>query len=89
VKRSTDSPHPTDNILALTPESAASIMVIGRARDLGMCAVMRKDGKVCGSWCDKRVSDVCEWHLQNAVQRRRAGRAEFSAGCVVSLVKYL
>ena len=83
LKRSNDNPHQTDNILALTPESAASIMVVGRARDLGMCTVTKKDGKICGSWCDKRVSDVCEWHLQNAVQRRRAGRAEFSIGCVV------
>jgi minichromosome maintenance protein 10 len=89
LKRSNDNPHPTDNILALTPESAASIMVIGRARDLGMCTVMKKDGKVCGSWCDKRVSDVCEWHLQNAVQRRRAARAEFSVGCVASFGKLI
>lgn len=85
LKRSNDSPHPTDNILALTPESAASIMVLGRALDLGMCTVVKKDGKVCGSWCDKRVSEVCEWHLQNAVQRHRAGRAEFSVGYAVFL----
>ena len=89
LKRSTDDPHPTDNILALTPESAASIMIIGRARDLGMCTVMKKNGKVCGSWCDKRVSDVCEWHLQNAVQQRRAGRAEFSIGYVAPLLNSL
>lgn len=85
MKRSNDNPHPTDNILALTPESAASIMVLGRSHDLGMCTVLKKDGKACGSWCDKRVSDVCEWHLQNAVQRSRAGRAEFSIGCVIFL----
>ena len=59
--------------------------MIGRAQDLGMCAVVKRDGKVCGSWCDKRVSDVCEWHVQNAVERRRAGRAEFSTGLVLSL----
>ncbi|KAG1829327.1 hypothetical protein EV424DRAFT_1316891 [Suillus variegatus] len=73
-------PHPTDNILAVTPESAESIAVIGRAQDLGMCKVLKRDGKICGSWTDKRVSDVCDWHLTNAVQRQRAGRAEFSAG---------
>ena len=75
-------PHPTDNILAVTPESAESIAIIGSAQDLGMCKVLRRDGKVCGTWTDKRVSDVCDWHLTNAVQRQRAGRAEFSAGCV-------
>ena len=45
-----------------------------------MCTVVKRDGKVCGGWCDKRVSDVCEWHIQHAVQQKRAGRAEFSAG---------
>ncbi|KAF8889089.1 hypothetical protein BD779DRAFT_1623344 [Infundibulicybe gibba] len=79
-QRSTDSPHPTNNILAITPESASSIIAIGRSRDLGLCHVVKKDGKVCGSWCDKRVSEVCEWHVQNAVERRRAARPEFSIG---------
>ncbi|KAG1750332.1 uncharacterized protein EDB91DRAFT_1106677 [Suillus paluster] len=61
-------------------QSAESIAIIGRAQDLGMCKVVKRDGKICGSWTDKRVSDVCDWHLTNAVQRQRAGRAEFSAG---------
>ncbi|THH12507.1 hypothetical protein EW146_g7635 [Bondarzewia mesenterica] len=79
-QRSADTPHPTNNILALTPESAGSVAVIGHARDLGMCTVVKRDGKVCGSWCDKKVSDVCDYHVQKAVERRRAGRAEFSIG---------
>ncbi|KAJ7756294.1 hypothetical protein B0H16DRAFT_1417311 [Mycena metata] len=79
-QRSNDTPHPTTNILAITPESASSIMIIGRAKDLGLCGAVKRDGKVCGSWCDKRVSDVCEWHVQNAVQQRRASRPEFSVG---------
>ncbi|KAJ6463508.1 hypothetical protein C8R45DRAFT_911723 [Mycena sanguinolenta] len=79
-QRSNDSPHPTTNILALTPESASSILVIGRAKDLGLCVAVKRDGKVCKSWCDKRVSDVCEWHVQHAVERARASRPEFSAG---------
>ncbi|KAI6115004.1 hypothetical protein EV401DRAFT_2058355 [Pisolithus croceorrhizus] len=80
IKTLSDSPHPTNNILAVTPESAGSIAIIGRARDLGMCKVTKRDGTICGSWTDKRVSEVCEWHLTNAVQRQRAGRAEFFAG---------
>ncbi|KIJ13688.1 hypothetical protein PAXINDRAFT_176926 [Paxillus involutus ATCC 200175] len=79
-QRNNKVPHPVDNILAVTPESAQSIAIIGRALDLGMCKVAKKDGKPCGSWTDKRVSEVCEWHLTNAVQRQRAGRAEFTAG---------
>ncbi|KAF5326425.1 hypothetical protein D9611_001046 [Ephemerocybe angulata] len=80
IQKSSDKPHPVDNILAVTPECASSIVVLGRARDLGMCAVKKKDGSVCGSWVDKRLSDVCEYHVQNAVQHRRAARPEFTAG---------
>ena len=77
------------NVLALTPESAASVAVIGTANDLGMCGVVKRDGKPCGSWCDKRVSEVCDYHLQHAIERRRAGRAEFSTGCVFSSFRIL
>ncbi|KDQ55942.1 hypothetical protein JAAARDRAFT_36719 [Jaapia argillacea MUCL 33604] len=79
-QRSNDTPHPVNNILAITPESASSVAVIGYAKDLGMCTVVKRDGKACGSWCDKRVSEVCDYHIQNAVERKRAGRAEFSVG---------
>ncbi|TFY74897.1 hypothetical protein EWM64_g9115 [Hericium alpestre] len=65
---------------ALTPESAASVAVIGHARDLGMCSAVQRDGKKCGGWCDKRVADVCDYHIQRAVERRRSSRAEFSVG---------
>ena len=68
------------NVLALTPESVASMAVIGIAQDLGMCNVVKRDGKPCGSWCDKRVSEVCDYHVQHAVERRRAARPEFSTG---------
>ncbi|KAH8980467.1 hypothetical protein EDB92DRAFT_1900536 [Lactarius akahatsu] len=68
------------NVLALTPESAASMAVIGTAQDLGMCGVVKRDGKPCGSWCDKRISEVCDYHVQHAVERRRAARPEFSSG---------
>ncbi|KAH8084898.1 hypothetical protein BXZ70DRAFT_565895 [Cristinia sonorae] len=79
-QRSADTPHPTENILAVTPESIDSTVVIGQSRDLGMCKAVKRDGKTCGSWCDKRISDVCEWHIQHAVQAKRASRAEFSIG---------
>ncbi|KAI8970623.1 hypothetical protein BD414DRAFT_470405 [Trametes punicea] len=79
-QRSADKPHPTDNILALTPESDASIAVIGYAQDLGMCRATKRDGTRCTGWCDKRVSDVCEYHIQHAVERKRAARPEFSIG---------
>ena len=79
-KRGKDKPHPTDNVLALTPENASSIAIIGQSKDLGKCHAVKRDGKQCGSWCDLRVNEVCEYHIQRAVQSRRALRPEFSAG---------
>ncbi|KAG0145367.1 hypothetical protein CROQUDRAFT_45939 [Cronartium quercuum f. sp. fusiforme G11] len=83
----------TLDVLSITPEKAASVMVIGRARDLGNCTAKRLDtGQVCGSWCDLRTSggaeddedvskslSVCEFHLQRQISKTRAGRAEFFA----------
>ncbi|KAJ7802186.1 hypothetical protein B0H14DRAFT_3884706 [Mycena olivaceomarginata] len=88
-QRSNDTPHPTTNVLAITPESASSILVIGRAKDLGLCVAVKRDGKVCKSWCDTRVSDVCEWHLQHAVEQRRASRPEFTAGYAYTLICFI
>ncbi|KIJ47326.1 hypothetical protein M422DRAFT_45867 [Sphaerobolus stellatus SS14] len=79
-KRDMSTPHPTKNILAITPTSAQSIAIVGQSRDLGMCAAVRRDGKVCGDWCDKRIAEYCEFHIETAVKRNRAGRAEFTAG---------
>jgi minichromosome maintenance protein 10 len=41
-----------------------------------MCSVVKRDGKPCGSWCDKRVSDVCDYHVQTCrrASPRRAAR---------------
>ncbi|KAG8770329.1 hypothetical protein FRC20_004080 [Serendipita sp. 405] len=74
-----EKPHPTSNVLGITPTSGSSIIVIGTSKDLGHCSANRRDGKPCGSWCDRRVAAICDYHLQQAVQSRRAGRAEFSA----------
>ncbi|THH30310.1 hypothetical protein EUX98_g3874 [Antrodiella citrinella] len=82
-QRSGDTPHPTDNILAVTPDSIDSTVVIGHAKDLGMCKAIKRDGKPCGSWCDKRVSEICDWHVQHAIQGNRAARAEFAIGYVL------
>ncbi|KAI0646031.1 hypothetical protein C8Q79DRAFT_926101, partial [Trametes meyenii] len=54
--------------------------IIGYAQDLGMCRATKRDGTRCTGWCDKRVSDVCDYHIQNAVERKRAARPEFAIG---------
>ncbi|KKY24502.1 putative dna replication [Diplodia seriata] len=37
--------------------SEDTILEIGNARDLGFCKSVKKDGKECGSWIDKRKTD--------------------------------
>ncbi|KAM6490657.1 hypothetical protein JOM56_014000 [Amanita muscaria] len=79
-RNSTSALPASANMLAVSPESAGAVLLVGRSRDFGRCNSRKKDGQQCGSWCDTRVSEVCEWHMQRAVESRRAGRAEFSAG---------
>lgn len=43
---------PNANVLSITPESADSIIVIGKSRDLGSCQAKKKDGNLCSAWCD-------------------------------------
>lgn len=77
------------DILSITPENHHSIIVVGRAKDLGSCVAKRSDtGKECGDWCDLRNCtaegssslSVCEFHLRRQVCKVRASRAEFFAG---------
>lgn len=78
------TPHPTQNILAIKPRSPDCIQVIGQSKDLGLCSATKRDGSSCGSWYDRRSSNVCEYHIQVAVKSRRAARPEFSASYVPS-----
>lgn len=53
-----------------------TVLEIGTSRDLGWCKSVRKDGKQCGSWIDKRHTDFCEFHVDVVVERTRRGRME-------------
>lgn len=41
------------NVLTITPESADSVVVVGKSQDLGTCTALRRDGQPCSAWCDK------------------------------------
>ncbi|KAK0853627.1 hypothetical protein LTS02_011884 [Friedmanniomyces endolithicus] len=56
--------------------SEDSVMEIGVGRDLGWCSSVRKDGRECGEWVDKRKTDICGFHLDLFVERQRKGRME-------------
>lgn len=53
-----------------------TILEIGISRDLGWCKSVRRDGKNCGSWVDKRHTEYCEWHVDRVVEGTRRGRME-------------
>ncbi|KAL1634999.1 hypothetical protein SLS58_010450 [Diplodia intermedia] len=56
--------------------SEDTILEIGNARDLGFCKSVKKDGKECGSWIDKRKTEFCEYHVYLQVERSKRGRME-------------
>ena len=53
-----------------------TVLEIGSSRDLSWCKSIRKDGKQCGSWIDKRHTEFCEFHVDAVVERTRRGRME-------------
>ena len=53
-----------------------TVLEIGTSRDLGWCKSVRKDGKQCNSWIDKRHTEFCEFHVDVVVERTRRGRME-------------
>ncbi|KAK1061741.1 hypothetical protein LTR74_010870 [Friedmanniomyces endolithicus] len=52
------------------------VMEIGVGRDLGWCSSVRKDGRECEEWVDRRKTDICGFHLDLFVERQRKGRME-------------
>ena len=53
-----------------------TVLEIGTSRDLGWCKSVRKDGKKCDSWINKRHTEFCEFHVDAVVERTRRGRME-------------
>ncbi|OAA46466.1 Zinc finger, Mcm10/DnaG-type [Beauveria brongniartii RCEF 3172] len=55
-----------------------TILEIGIARDLGFCKSVKKDGNPCGSWVNKRRTEFCEYHSNEAVKKQRSSRIEMN-----------
>jgi minichromosome maintenance protein 10 len=75
---------PHNNVLTITPDSAESILVIGKSMDLGTCPAVRRDGTVCGSSFDKRTHEACDFHVAAALKKTKSGRSELMTGCATS-----
>lgn len=56
--------------------SEDSVLEIGAARDLGFCKSVKKDGKQCDAWVNKRKTEFCDFHVNLALEKTRAGRME-------------
>ncbi|KAK1989064.1 primase zinc finger protein [Colletotrichum cereale] len=58
---------------------ADTIMEIGKARDLGFCKSVKKDGEFCNSWVNKKRTEFCEFHTNEAISKQRATRMEVNS----------
>lgn len=53
-----------------------TIIEIGTARDLGVCQSLKKDGQLCGAWVNKKKTQFCEFHSNEALRKKRSSRME-------------
>ncbi|KAM4063062.1 primase zinc finger domain-containing protein [Hirsutella rhossiliensis] len=58
---------------------ADTILEIGSARDMGFCQSVKKDGAPCGSWVNKKRTQFCEFHSNEAVRKQRSKRLEVNS----------
>lgn len=56
-----------------------TVLELGTARDLGFCKATKKDGKICDAWIDKRHTEICEFHVNEALKKTMAGRMEVNS----------
>ncbi|KAI9673136.1 MAG: hypothetical protein M1817_002998 [Caeruleum heppii] len=71
-------PHKRDTgQFSLTLNSSDdTLLEIGTARDLGFCKAVKRDGKICESWVDKRHTEFCAFHVDSQVRKAKASRME-------------
>lgn len=56
-----------------------TILELGTSRDLGVCQSLKKDGQLCGDWVNKKKTQFCEFHSNEAIRKKRASRIEVNA----------
>ncbi|RFU35379.1 hypothetical protein B7463_g971, partial [Scytalidium lignicola] len=59
--------------------SEDTVLEIGSSRDLGFCKSVKKDGKICGSWVDKRHTEFCDFHVNVVFEKTKSKRPEVSS----------
>lgn len=58
---------------------ADTIIEVGVSRDIGSCQSVKKDGELCGSWINKKRTNFCEYHSNEAVRKQRSSRIEMNS----------
>jgi minichromosome maintenance protein 10 len=53
-----------------------TVLEIGSARDLGFCKSIKKDGKTCSTWVDKRHTEFCDYHVNEQLKKTHVSRME-------------
>lgn len=56
-----------------------TIIEIGNARDLGYCKSIKKDGSTCNTWINKKRTEFCEFHTNEALRKTRGQRVEIAS----------
>ena len=64
--------------LTLT-EGGDQLLEIGQSRDLDYCKAVKRDGKRCAAWVDKRHTHYCTFHVEQGVNKSRVSRAEVNS----------
>ncbi|QSZ30373.1 hypothetical protein DSL72_004896 [Monilinia vaccinii-corymbosi] len=53
-----------------------TILEIGTNRDLGYCKSVKRDGKTCDTWVNKRHTEFCDYHVNLSLTKTHANRME-------------
>ncbi|OAA74304.1 Zinc finger, Mcm10/DnaG-type [Akanthomyces lecanii RCEF 1005] len=70
--------HDTGRFSLVINSDEDTILEIGIARDLGFCKSVKKDGNPCGSWVNKKRTEFCEYHSNEAVKKQKSSRIEMN-----------
>lgn len=60
-------------------DDSDTLLEIGRSRDLAFCKSVKRDGKQCHQWVDKRHTHFCSFHVEAGIKKARVGRAEVNS----------
>ncbi|KDN37661.1 hypothetical protein K437DRAFT_270809 [Tilletiaria anomala UBC 951] len=76
-------------MLTVTPRSASSVIIIGKAEDFATCEATKRNGERCSAFVDVRVrssrdgkagaGSICMFHQERAIERGRTHRPEFAS----------